>query len=151
MTWFKLFFSSQPSYCKASTHQEGICAAIISHNCETTSKKKREGNVLFPFLKRQILLMPTFNISARAWPVVLTTESNPSLNHVFTEPPKQQARERGGTRHNHLFRSGTNEEFHLSWNLIKTPKTSDEMRFERARGWYTSTWWRRESCWKLIS
>ena len=76
--------------------------------------KKLEGKVLFPFLKRLILLALTFNISARTWPVVLTIESNPSLNPVFTEPPKQQAGERGGTQHNHLFRSGTNEEFHLS-------------------------------------
>ena len=29
----------------------------------------------------------------------------------------------GSTAHNHLFRSGTNEEFHLSGNIIKAPKT----------------------------
>ena len=50
------------------------------------ARKKREGNLLFSSLKRQILLMLTFNIFILAWPVVLTTESNPSLNPVFTEP-----------------------------------------------------------------
>lgn len=30
--------------------------------------------------------MLTFNIFILAWPMVLTTESNPSLNPVFTEP-----------------------------------------------------------------
>lgn len=53
--------SSQPTVKLLHIRKEGICGAIISHNCESTRKKKK--NVLFPFLKRQILLVLTFNIS----------------------------------------------------------------------------------------
>lgn len=74
--------------CKARTRREGICTALICDICESTSRGKWGGNVLFPFLKRQILLVLTFNICVQAWPVVLTIESIPSLNPVFTEPPK---------------------------------------------------------------
>lgn len=91
------FYPPPPAFtanCKAGTRREGICMAIICDICESTSRGKWEGNVLLPFLKRQILLVLTFNISAQAWPVVLTVESIPSLNPVFTEPPQNNRRGR---------------------------------------------------------